>query len=118
MAIAEREAFKNRREADQQARKITPAASDADGENWIMLAGKFQDRMRELPDAYVDAVVTDPPYNHDSLQLWSDLAKEAKRVLVDQGLLIALMGSSTTRGREPPYRIPEPRLALRTADAR
>ena len=35
---------------------------DLVGEGWKVLAGSCLDRLRELPDESVDAVVTDPPY--------------------------------------------------------
>ncbi|NDE17784.1 site-specific DNA-methyltransferase [bacterium] len=35
---------------------------DLAGEGWKVLAGSCLDRLRELPDESVDAVVTDPPY--------------------------------------------------------
>jgi site-specific DNA-methyltransferase (adenine-specific) len=36
--------------------------SDLSGVGWRVMVGSCLDRMRELPDASVDAVVTDPPY--------------------------------------------------------
>ena len=35
---------------------------DLQGEGWRVFAGSCLDRLRELPDGSVDAVVTDPPY--------------------------------------------------------
>lgn len=35
---------------------------DLAGEGWKVLAGSCLDRLRELPDESIDAVVTDPPY--------------------------------------------------------
>jgi 16S rRNA G966 N2-methylase RsmD len=82
------------RQAEANARtiKVDAVQADATGPGWRMLAGDFRERMAEIPDGSIDAIVTDPPYPAEFLPLWSDLAKHAARVLKPQGLLIALSG--------------------------
>jgi hypothetical protein len=79
-------------------REDTPAAPDAtlpdyEGEDGLaLLHGDFRDRLRELGNGTVDLIITDPPYPADALSLWSDLAKEAARLLGPRGLLFAWAG--------------------------
>ena len=93
------------RRAQARQRETTPATDpgaigvDPDLEDWssadgraVMLAGDFQKRLAELPDASVDLIVTDPPYPKESLPLWLDLAECAARVLGPRGLLFAWSG--------------------------
>jgi adenine-specific DNA-methyltransferase len=45
-----------------------------------------------MPDASVDAVVTDPPYPQEFSYLWKPFASEAFRVIRDGGELVTLLG--------------------------
>ena len=78
--------------------------SDLQGEGWRVFAGSCVDRLRELPDESVDAVVTDPPYElgfmgkgWDSsgiaynIEVW----RECLRVLKPGAHLLAFSGSRT-----------------------
>ena len=78
--------------------------SDLQGEGWRVFAGSCLDRLRELPDESVDAVVTDPPYElgfmgkgWDSsgiaynIEVW----RECLRVLKPGAHLLAFSGSRT-----------------------
>lgn len=38
------------------------------------------------------AIITDPPYEHEGLRLWSELARFAGAVLADHGWLLAMSG--------------------------
>ena len=78
--------------------------SDLSGEGWRVMFGSCLDRMRELPDASVDAVVTDPPYelgfmgkSWDSSGIAFNTAVwlECLRVLKPGGHLLAFGGSRT-----------------------
>ncbi len=87
-----------RRHSDAEelsARRICLSKSplpDAEGEGWEMRYGTFEDRLAELPDGALDALVTDPPYPAEFLEVWPKLSEVAARVLKPQGLLIALSG--------------------------
>lgn len=78
----------------------TPAAPsatddlDADvGKDRIrLLRGDFRERLAEVPDRSVDLILTDPPYETDALQLWSDLSKHAARILAPRGILFVWSG--------------------------
>lgn len=48
----------------------------------------------EIPDESVDAIITDPPYPKDYIELFDDLGALAARVLKPGGSLIALVGQS------------------------
>lgn len=48
--------------------------------------------MKELPDASIDCIITDPPYKTEFVPLYGQMAEQAARVLKDGGLLIALAG--------------------------
>jgi DNA modification methylase len=77
---------------------------DLSGQGWRVMVGSCLDRMRELPDASVDAVVTDPPYelgfmgkSWDSSGIAFNTAvwAECLRVLKPGGHLLAFGGSRT-----------------------
>jgi 16S rRNA G966 N2-methylase RsmD len=79
---------------EQNARTIVMAdvPADAHGERWRMYVGDFRERIKEIPDASVDLILTDPPYPEEFQHLWTDLAVHAKRVLTPQGILVGLSG--------------------------
>lgn len=80
---------------EQEAREITidtVLRPDAEGDGWRMLHGDFRERLADLPDGSVDLIVTDPPYPREFLPLWGDMAEHAKRVLTDQGIVVAMTG--------------------------
>lgn len=54
--------------------------------------GDFRTVLADLPAGSVDAVITDPPYGRESLELWSDLAEHAAKWLKPGGLLAAISG--------------------------
>lgn len=54
--------------------------------------GEFQQISQQIPDASVDLIFTDPPYQE--IMLYQDLAKLAKRVLVDGGLCLCYIYQS------------------------
>lgn len=85
---------RRRQIVDDDARAIVGPVLVADrrGADWTLLAGDMRVRAEEIPDATVHLIVTDPPYPAESLPLWSSLATVAKRVLVPQGILVALTG--------------------------
>lgn len=56
--------------------------------------GDFRYLIKELPDNSIDLILTDPPYPKEYLPLWSDLAREAERVLKPSGFLISYSGQS------------------------
>jgi site-specific DNA-methyltransferase (adenine-specific) len=77
---------------------------DLSGEGWRVMVGSCLDRMRELPDASVDAVVTDPPYelgfmgkswDSSGIAFNTDVWLECLRVLKPGGHLLAFGGSRT-----------------------
>ena len=78
--------------------------SDLSGVGWRVMVGSCLDRMRELPDASVDAVVTDPPYelgfmgkswDSSGIAFNTDVWLECLRVLKPGGHLLAFGGSRT-----------------------
>jgi DNA modification methylase len=78
--------------------------SDLSGQGWRVMVGSCLDRMRELPDASVDAVVTDPPYelgfmgkswDSSGIAFNPDVWAECLRVLKPGGHLLAFGGSRT-----------------------
>ena len=77
---------------------------DLSGQGWRVMVGSCLDRMRELPDASVDAVVTDPPYelgfmgkswDSSGIAFNTDVWLECLRVLKPGGHLLAFGGSRT-----------------------
>ena len=48
--------------------------------------------MESVPDESVALILTDPPYNAESVPLYGDLARHAARVLMPGGSLVAYAG--------------------------
>jgi 16S rRNA G966 N2-methylase RsmD len=70
----------------------TLSKGDTEGERWQLLLGDFRERLADVPDGSVDAIVTDPPYPKEYLGLWDDLGREASRLLTRGGVLLARCG--------------------------
>lgn len=68
-------------------------AGDCEGDDWRLLYGDMRERCLELEDKSFDAIVTDPPYPYEYIELFSDLAKQASRLLVDDGVLLVMSGN-------------------------
>ena len=83
-----------KRLADAEARKIVPlpAKGHAEGEGWTLYGMDFREAADQIPDGSVTLIVTDPPYNEESLPMWADLSAFASRVLCSGGILLALSG--------------------------
>lgn len=57
-----------------------------------IICGDCLEVMKEMPDKCVDLVLTDPPYSKEFLSLYENIAKESKRILKNEGLIIAYAG--------------------------
>ena len=55
--------------------------SEHSGETWKLRTGDFQKVLDDLADQSVDAIVTDPPYNNESVPLYEPLGALGLRVL-------------------------------------
>lgn len=54
--------------------------------------GDFRDVLTDLPDASVDLIFTDPPYDKGAVELYADLAEFGRRVLKPGASLLAYCG--------------------------
>jgi ParB/RepB/Spo0J family partition protein len=63
-----------------------------------IITGDYRERAHVIDDASVDLIFTDPPYDRKTILQFADLAKFARRVLVEGGSLITYCGN---------YAIPE-----------
>lgn len=87
------ECRKSKAKADYLARQATwDASANTSGDTWTMRHGDFRDILAELEPGSVDAIVTDPPYPDEFLDLWGDLAEIAAKVLRPGAPLIAWSG--------------------------
>jgi len=68
------------------------SAGDTEGDGWQLLLGRFQDRLADVPDSSVDAIVTDPPYPAEYMDDWWALGELAPRVLRKGGVLLTRCG--------------------------
>ena len=91
--------------------KICQAALDNPANLVEIRMGRFQDQLQNLPDASVDAIVTDPLYYLECAPDWEDLGKFAELKLKTGGVLVLMAGSFTSddmilavRGNAPSLR--------------
>jgi ParB family chromosome partitioning protein len=54
--------------------------------------GRMQEVGLEIADNSIDLILTDPPYNEESIPLYGELAKLAQRVLKPGGSIITIIG--------------------------
>ena len=52
----------------------------------------MQEKGSEIDDNSIDLILTDPPYNEESISLYGELARLAQRVLKPGGSLITIIG--------------------------
>lgn len=82
-------AITRQRAEDQRRGELhRPLADLPAGIRW----GDFRELASEIADNSVELVFTDPPYDRDSIPLFSDAAKEAARILKPGGSFIAYCG--------------------------
>lgn len=89
-----------RNHAKEQKREQTRAELAALGETLTdalpdtvtLRVGDFRDCLDELADESVDLIFTDPPYDWDTVPLYTELANRAARVLKPGGHLLAYAG--------------------------
>ncbi len=75
-----------------------------------LMLGDCLERMKEIPDGSVDLIVTSPPYdnlrsyngnnNQWGEHVWKAVIKDIKRVLVDGGVCVWIVGDKTVKGSE------------------
>lgn len=58
-----------------------------------LYCGDFREVCKDIPDNSVDIICTDPPYDHESLILYEDLAIVSQRLLKPQGVLLTYCGN-------------------------
>tara|TARA_R100000654_G_scaffold13131_2_gene28599 strand:- start:16412 stop:17497 length:1086 start_codon:yes stop_codon:yes gene_type:complete len=54
--------------------------------------GDFVEQLKNIPNGSIDCIITDPPYPLEHIECWTNLAKEAKRLLKPNGFCIAYSG--------------------------
>jgi DNA methylase len=95
--IAEHRADAGRRarilDADERQIDVPEDLDPITGDGWTVIPGDFRDVMPKLPPASVDLIVTDPPYSEEALDVWTDLSRLAAKLLMPQGILVALTGT-------------------------
>jgi len=79
------------RQSREEERKESYQSAD---ETVEIRHGDFRDVLADIPEASVDHIVTDPPYDADALELWAALGAHAARVLKSGGFLIAYSGKA------------------------
>jgi SAM-dependent methyltransferase len=63
------------------------------GADYQILHGDFKNRMKEIPDASIDAVITDPVYLPSHHYLVPAFVKETARVLKPNGFAVVMFGN-------------------------
>lgn len=79
----------------QEERRSAGGAAKTDAEVGLarLLLGSIQDRGREIADASVPLIFTDPPYDEAAVSLYGVLAEFCARVLTPGGMLVCYHGS-------------------------
>lgn len=54
--------------------------------------GDFREVLADVPDGSVDAIITDPPYPGEFIDLFADLSRLAARILKPSGVLVVMCG--------------------------
>ena len=91
----DKEIKKHRSEVRAVERKKEAASTGVlDGDTVRM--GDFRSILPSIPDGCVDLIFTDPPYDKAAVQLYGDMAREAKRILRPGGSLICYLGQYAT----------------------
>jgi 16S rRNA G966 N2-methylase RsmD len=80
------------RAADQQA--AAAAQAPPTGYRYQMLHGDMREICASLPAESIDVVITDPPYPHEFLPLYEELAKHAARLLKPGASCVVMCGQS------------------------
>jgi ParB-like chromosome segregation protein Spo0J len=73
-------------------RRSEDVPAQIEGPGWEIRTGDFREVLADLPDQSVDAIITDPPYNLESVPLYSDLSAFAARVLKPGRLCVVYCG--------------------------
>jgi hypothetical protein len=73
-------------------RRSGEVPTQIEGPGWEIRTGDFREVLADIPAQSVDAIVTDPPYNLESVGLYSDLSAFAARVLKPGRLCVAYCG--------------------------
>jgi ParB-like chromosome segregation protein Spo0J len=73
-------------------RRSEEVPAQIEGPGWEVRTGDFREVLADLPDQSVDAIITDPPYNLESVSLYSDLSVFAARVLKPGRLCVVYCG--------------------------
>jgi len=83
------------REEQAERRRQEPVRISEPGAP-LVIPGDFRVVLTEevIPDSTVDAIITDPPYPREYIELFDDLSRFAARVLKPSGLLVAMCGQS------------------------
>jgi len=61
---------------------------------WLLLCGDALDAGRQIADESVHAIITDPPYGREHMELYSKLSQLAARVLVPGGVCLVMTGQA------------------------
>lgn len=77
--------------ATRRAHAIAPSTTQ---DAVTLVHGDFRLVLATLPDATVDAILTDPPYAREALPLLADLSRLAARLLTPAGILAVLSGQA------------------------
>ena len=77
---------------DRRRAEAPPPPVVTVGDGIEVRCGDFREVLGDIPDASVDAIVSDPPYNDAGVPLYSDLSALAARVLKPGRLLVAYCG--------------------------
>ena len=69
-------------------------AAKKEAKPWLLLCGDILEAGRQIADESVHAIITDPPYGKEHMELYSKLSRLAARVLVPGGVCLVMTGQA------------------------
>ena len=79
---------------EKAMRKAYKLTDNFPSEYCRLFVSDIREGLKDIPDASIDAIITDPPYSREYIPLYGELSQVASRVLKPNGSLVVMSGQS------------------------
>lgn len=79
---------------EERLKKREEEAKKENVPNWRLLHGDILEAGKEIASESVHAIITDPPYGKEHLELYDKLGQLAQRVLIPGGICLVMVGQA------------------------